>query len=66
VSKLPPSTAAREWIDLIAFVAVLTTGILLIILGHVTTGGLTTVCAALVGSMGRGSTSGVTFSVKWG
>lgn len=44
-----PSSAPRNWPDLIAFLAVLVTGLLLIILGHMTSGGLTTVCAALVG-----------------
>ena len=42
-------SAPGGWRDLIAFLAVLVTGILLIILGHMTSGGLTTVCAALVG-----------------
>jgi hypothetical protein len=41
----PPS----GWPDLIAFVAVLTTGTLLVLLGHVATGGLTTACLALGG-----------------
>jgi hypothetical protein len=49
VSKLPSTSAPRDWRDLIAFLAVLLTGMLLIILGHMTAGGLTTVCAALVG-----------------
>jgi hypothetical protein len=52
VSKLPPARTPREWADLIAFVAVLVTGVVLIVLGHLTTGGLTTVCAALVGVYG--------------
>ena len=43
------SSAPRNWPDLIAFLSVLVTGLLLIILGHMTSGGLTTVCAALVG-----------------
>jgi hypothetical protein len=41
----PPS----NWPDLIAFVAVLTTGTLLVLFGHVATGGLTTACLALGG-----------------
>jgi hypothetical protein len=49
VSKIPSGNASRDLLDLIAFVAALTTGILLITLGHLTAGGLSTVCAALVG-----------------
>ena len=41
----PPSSLP----DLIAFVAVLTTGIALVIFGHVPSGGLTTACVALGG-----------------
>lgn len=41
----PPS----GWPDLIAFVAVLATGTLLVLFGHVATGGLTTTCLALSG-----------------
>jgi hypothetical protein len=52
VRKLSPASAPREWADLIAFVAVLATGILLIVFGHLTAGGLTTACAALVGVYG--------------
>jgi hypothetical protein len=52
VAKLPPASTSRDWTDLAAFVAVLATGVLLIVLGHLTTGGLTTVCAALVGVYG--------------
>ncbi len=50
--KLSPARMPREWADLIAFVAVLATGIVMIVLGHLTTGGMTTVCAALVGVYG--------------
>ena len=42
-------SAPGGWPNLIAFLAVLVTGILLIILGHMTSDGLTTVSAALVG-----------------
>jgi hypothetical protein len=49
MSNLPGGNAPRDWADLIAFVAVLVTGIVLIIFGHVTAGGLTTACAALAG-----------------
>ncbi len=49
MSKISPNSARRDWLDLIAFLAVLATGIMLITLGHLTAGGVTTVCAALVG-----------------
>lgn len=50
MSKLSGKNASREgWSDLIAFVAVLVAGVLLIVLGHLTAGSLTTACAALVG-----------------
>lgn len=52
MDKLPPPRVPREWPDLIAFVAVLATGIALIVLGHLTAGGVTSVCAALVGVFG--------------
>ena len=47
--KVPGNNLPREWSDLIAFVAVLVTGILLIVFGHMTAGSLTTACAALAG-----------------
>jgi hypothetical protein len=49
VSKLPSTTAPPQWADLIAFLAVLATGILLTVLGHLTAAGVTSVCAAIVG-----------------
>jgi hypothetical protein len=49
MSKLPVTSAPRDWPGLIAFLAVLVTAVVLIIFGHMTAGGLTTVCAALVG-----------------
>jgi hypothetical protein len=52
MSKISPNRAPREWADLIAFLAVLVSGVLLIILGHLTAGSLTAVCAALVGVFG--------------
>lgn len=52
MKKLSPTRTSREWADLIAFVAVLATGIVMIVLGHLTTGGMTTVCGALVGVFG--------------
>jgi hypothetical protein len=52
VSKVPSSATRRDWADLIAFLAVMVAGVLLIIFGHLTAGSLTTVCAALVGVYG--------------
>ena len=45
---IPSPAASPQWVDLIAFVAVLVTGILLIVLGHLTAAGVTSVCAATV------------------
>jgi uncharacterized oligopeptide transporter (OPT) family protein len=39
----------RGWWDLLAFIAVLVTGISLIVFGHVTVVGLSIACTALVG-----------------
>jgi hypothetical protein len=39
-------------VDLASFISVLATGILLVVVGHLTVGGVTTVCAALVGLYG--------------
>jgi hypothetical protein len=44
-----PRNDLGGWRDLVAFLAILTTGILLITLGHLTSSALTTVCAALAG-----------------
>jgi hypothetical protein len=44
-----PRGGSDSWRDLAAFLAVLVTGILLIIFGHLTASSLATVCAALVG-----------------
>lgn len=52
MSKVPSSATRRDWADLIAFLAVMVAGVLLIIFGHLTAGSLTTVCAALVGVYG--------------
>ena len=52
MSKLSGKNASRDWSDLIAFVAVLVAGILLIVLGHMTAGSLTAACAALAGIYG--------------
>jgi hypothetical protein len=49
VSNLPSPAGSPQWEDLIAFVAVLATGVLLIVLGHLTATEVTTVCAAIVG-----------------
>jgi hypothetical protein len=50
--QLLPRTDPRQWADLIAFLAVLATGVILIIFGHMTVGSLTTACGALVGVYG--------------
>ena len=47
--KLPSSRPSGEWADLIAFLAVLATGILLATLGHMTAEGVAATCAPLVG-----------------
>lgn len=52
MSKLPSPAGPPLWADLIAFVAVLTACILLIVLGHLTATGVTSVCAAVVGLYG--------------
>jgi hypothetical protein len=52
VAKLPPASTRRDWVDLAAFVAVLVTGVLLIVFGHLAAGSLATVCAALGGVYG--------------
>lgn len=48
-STAPRSGNSGHWIDLIAFIAVLTLGGGLIALGHITAGSLTAICAALGG-----------------
>jgi hypothetical protein len=62
MSKLSGSKAPRDhsgdWPNLLAFIAVLATGVLLIILGHMTAGGLTTACAALAGVYASWSNAG--------
>ena len=52
VSKIPPPKRSGEWADLAAFVAVLTAGVLLIVVGRVTIGGLVTACGALAALFG--------------
>lgn len=47
--KVPPSRPYGEWSDLTAYLAVLTTVILLATLGHVTAAELAATCAPLVG-----------------
>ena len=39
----------NDWQDLIAFLAILATAMILIVIGRITAGGLTTACAALAG-----------------
>jgi hypothetical protein len=48
-SAAPDSGPPNGWPDLIAFMGVLATGTLLVLFGHVATGGLTTACLALGG-----------------
>jgi cytochrome bd-type quinol oxidase subunit 1 len=38
----------NDWVDLLAFLAILATGVALVVFGHLVTGGLTTACVALV------------------
>lgn len=52
MSKLSSSAGSPKWVDLFAFMAILTTSILLIVLGHLTAAGVTSVCAAVVGLYG--------------
>jgi hypothetical protein len=52
MSKLPSPVPPSEWTDLIAFTAVLATGSLLVLVGHLTVAGVTSVCAAIVGLYG--------------
>jgi hypothetical protein len=51
-SRRSPKENAATWADLIAFLAVLATGVILIIFGHMTAGSLTSACAALVAVYG--------------
>jgi hypothetical protein len=43
-----PASKVGQWLDVIAFLAVLTTGCILILIGHLTIGSLTAACAALI------------------
>ena len=45
----PRSGGSSAWVDLIAFLGVLTLGGVLMALGHTTAGSLATICAALSG-----------------
>jgi hypothetical protein len=49
MSKIPSSGPQRDWTSLAAFLGVLITGVLLVMVGHLTAGDLTTVCTSLVG-----------------
>lgn len=49
MSKLSPPAGSPQWKDLIAFVAVLAACVVLIVLGHLTAAGVTSICAAVVG-----------------
>jgi hypothetical protein len=48
----PRSRNSSTWIDLIAFLAILALGGVLMALGHTTAGSLATICAALGGLYG--------------
>jgi hypothetical protein len=54
MATLPPGggDTNRDWPDFIVFLMVLATGAVLVVLGHVTAGELTSVCAALVALYG--------------
>jgi hypothetical protein len=52
VAKLPPPAVPPQWTDLIAFVSVLATGVLLVVIGHLATGGVATVCTAIAALYG--------------
>jgi hypothetical protein len=56
--KLSADRVSRDWLDLIALVAVLATAILLAVLAHMTAGSLVTVCGALVTLYGAWSRFG--------
>ncbi len=58
MNKLPTGRASRDSIHLIALIAILATAILLIVLGHITAGSLTTVCGALATLFGAWSRFG--------
>lgn len=49
MSNVSPDKDPREWPSLFAFVAVLATGAVLLLVGHLTVAALTTACAAMVG-----------------
>ena len=49
MAKLPSADPQRDWPELIAFIGVLAAGTSLIIFGHMSAAGLSTVCAAMVG-----------------
>ena len=52
MSKLPSPAGSPQWVDLIAFVSVLVTGILLTSVGHLTAVGVASVCTAIAGLYG--------------
>jgi di/tricarboxylate transporter len=49
VAKVPLAKKPRDWTDLVAFLAVLLTGVVLLVYAHLTVTSLTATCAALVG-----------------
>lgn len=52
MGKLSPNKSSRDSSDLIAFLACLVTGVLLLVIGHLTVGSLTVACTALGGVYG--------------
>lgn len=52
MSKLPSQSGLPQWADLIAFISVLVTSVLLIVVGHLTAAGVTSVCTAIAGLYG--------------
>jgi hypothetical protein len=51
-SGYPSSSKLGQWLDVIAFISVLTTGCVLIVIGHLTIGSLTAACGALISLFG--------------
>jgi len=52
VSKVPAPSASAQWTDLAAFVVAVSTGVLLIVFGHLTGAEVASVCAAIIGLYG--------------
>jgi hypothetical protein len=52
MKKLSSPGTPPDWMHLVAFVAVLVTGVLLVVLGHLTATEVTSACAAIGGLYG--------------